>query len=121
MMSAKDSILEMLMGNSSPEMQQAMEQDHQDNSNLSPTARRVLLGLPNLLALGSNVPGPFAMINGMIKGMAEMHIGKMPEDYLQGTLTYIIEEITTWRDGQVDTRGTTEHGEPQPPTDISAV
>ncbi len=120
-MSAKDSILEMLMGNSSPEMQQAMEQDKVDNSNLSPTAQRVLLGLPNLLALGSNVPGPFAMINGMIKGMAEMHIGKMPEDYLQGTLTYIIEEVTTWRDGPVDTRGTTEHGEPQPPTDIPAV
>lgn len=60
------------------------------------------------------------MINGVIKGMAETHIGKMPEDYLQNTLTYIIAELTTWRDGQV-TGDTINNGESQPPTDIPAV
>lgn len=65
------------------------------------------------------MPGPIAMINGVIKSMAETHIGKMPEDFLQGTLTYIITELTTWRDGVVT--GDTISGQSQPPTDIPAV
>jgi len=71
--------------------------------------------------MGSSIPGPMGMLNGMIKRFAEQYIHTMPEEYLQGTLNYIIEEITTWRDGPVDTRGTTEHGEPQPPENLQAV
>ena len=91
-----DSLLSMLLGQQSPEM---VEEVQQDNTDLCPTAQRVMNGLPNLLSMGSGLPGPMSMINGVIKGMAEQYIGKMPEDYLQNTLAYIIAELTFWKEG----------------------
>ena len=91
-----DNLLSMLLGQQSPEL---VEEVQQDNTDLSPTAQRIMNGLPNLLSMGSGMPGPMSMINGVIKGMAEQYIGKMPEDYLQNTLVYIITELTFWKDG----------------------
>jgi hypothetical protein len=94
-----DSFLTAYLNQQAPELVKEIQQDQTDNSNLSPTAQRVLNGLPNLLTMGSGLPGPMGMINGVIKGLAEQHIGSMPEDYLQGTLAYIIAELTFWKDG----------------------
>jgi hypothetical protein len=92
-----DSFLTAFLSQQAPELVGEVQQP--DNSNLSPTAQRIMNGLPNLLSMGSNLPGPMSMINGVIRGMAEQYIGVMPEDYLQNTLAYIIAEITSWKDG----------------------
>ena len=64
--------------------------------------RRVLDGLPRLLSMGSkSLPAQVQFINGIIKGLADSHIGKMPEEELYNQLTWIIREITQWRDGDV--------------------
>lgn len=102
-----DSLLSMFLGQQSPEL---AEEVQVDNTNLNPTAQRILKGLPNLLSMGSGLPGPMSMINGVIKGMAETHIGSMPEDYLQNTLAYIIAEITFWKDGPSAESATDDSG-----------
>lgn len=71
-------------------------------------AQRVLQGLPQLLSFGSdgNVPGPIGMINGVVQGMAEQHIGKLPEEYLATLLDHVLQEITYWRTGVRETTET---------------
>lgn len=76
-------------------------------------AQRVLQGLPQLLSFGSesNVPGPIGMINGVIQGMAEQHIGKIPEEYLATLLDHVLEEINYWRTGVRATGTTLQEGD----------
>lgn len=71
----------------------------QSSEALCHTATRVLDGLPRLLSMGKQLPGPMSMISGMVQGLAQQHIGKYPEEELQILLQYVEGEIHYWRTG----------------------
>lgn len=48
------------------------------------------------------MPPQIGLISGMVQGIAEQHIGSIPEDQLAVMLDWVISEIVYWRTGERD-------------------